>query len=216
MERVIVMRSRLDIAATIAGEAIVPIIITVLLGLLLYGLTLFQTHYAGFQIVVGSVISSVFFLTLRISRRDALATLLVLFVAQMGLIVRPPSLLHFGAGALFTASYAAALYVFYKAFYLRTIGLRHLHPLVLATIYLLFSLAVSTILILAGRIYLVVEAVRLLHGIETNALHSFVIGLGTGLGVFFLDNGIIRKIRASLATIRLAFKDAFRQFEKNL
>jgi hypothetical protein len=151
-----------------------------------------------------------------VSRRDAIAVLFVLFVIQMGLILRPPSLFRFGAGSLFTVSFAVSLHIFYKAFYLKMIGLRHLHPLVLAGIYLLFSLVVSTILILAGKIYQTVEPIRLLYAIETNALNSFVIGLGTGLGVFFLDNGIIRKIRASLTTGWMALKDAIRQFEKNL
>lgn len=212
----VIMQSRLGIVAVIVGEAVVPIILTVILGVIFYGLTLFNPHYAGFQIIVGAVISSLFFLTLRISRRDAFAVLLVLFVIQMGLILRPPSLFRFGAGSLFTVAFASSLYIFYQAFYLKSVGLRYLHPLVLAAIYALFSLLVSTVLILAGKIYQSVEPIRLLYGIETNALNSFVIGLGTGLGIFLLDNGIVKRIRATLGTAWTALKGAFQQFERNL
>jgi hypothetical protein len=213
---VVIMQSRLNIAATIVGEAVVPIVLTVILGVIFYGLTLFQPHYPGFQIIVGAVISSLFFLTLRINRRDAFAVLLVLFVIQMGLILRPPSLFRFGTSSLFIVAYASSVYIFYQAFYLKTVGLRYLHPLVLAAIYAIFSLLVSTILILAGKIYQSVEPIRLLYGIETNALNSFVIGLGTGLGIFVLDNGIIKRIRTTLNTAWTALKGAFQQFERNL
>jgi hypothetical protein len=210
------MRSRVDIAATIAGEAVVPVILTVILGFIFYGLTLFQPHYPAFQIIVGSVISSIFFLTLRVSRRDAFAVLFVLFIIEMGLVLRPPTLFRFGAGTLFTVAYATSLYIFYQAFYLKTVGLRYLHPLVLAAIYALFSLLVSAILVLAGKIYQSVGPIGLLYGIETNALNSFVIGLGTGLGILLLDNGIIRKIRTTLSTSWIALKGSFHQFEGRL
>jgi len=210
------MQSGLNSGARIVGEAVVPIILTVILGVIFYGLTLFQPHNPGFQIIVGAVISSLFFLTLRVSRRDAFAVLLVLFVIQMGLILRPPSFFRFGAGSLFTVAYATSLYIFYQAFYLKTVGLRYLHPLVLAAIYTILSLLVSTILILVGKIYQSVEPIRLLYSIETNALNSFVVGLGTGLGILLLDNGIIKKIRASLNTAWIALKGAFQQFERNL
>lgn len=210
------MRSRLDIAATIAGEAVVPIILTVILGLITYGWNLFVPHYSSFQILVGAVISSFFFLTLRVNRRDALAVLLVLFVIQTGLFVRPENFFRFAPSFLFTLAFASSLYVFYRVFYLKTVGLRYLHPLVLAAIFALSSLVVSTILILATQVYRSVEPIRLLYGIETNALNSFVIGLGTGLGVYFLDNGILSRIRASLNTAWKALKGTFRQFERNL
>ena len=210
------MRSRLNIVATIVGEAVVPIICTVVLGTIFYGLTLFQPRFSGFQIVVGAAISSVFFLTLRVSRRDAFAVLLVLYVIQMGLILRPRTLFSLGASSLFIVAYASSLYIFYQAFYLKTVALRYLHPLVLAAIYAIFSLLVSTILILAGKTYQSVEPARLLLGVEANALNSFVIGLGTGLGIFLLDNGIIKKVRTTWNTAWVALKGAFQQFERNL
>lgn len=209
------MRSNLNIVAAVAGESLVPIIITLMLGSIFYGWTLFVPHYVGFQIVAGAVISSLFFLTLRIHRRNAFAVLLVLFVIQIGLFARPAGLMGFAQHSLFTVSFASSLYLFYRVFYLKTVGLRYLHPLVLAAFFTMFSLLVSTILILGGKIYQTVEPIRLLHGIETNALNSFVIGLGTGLGIFLLDNGAIKKVQTLLNTTWVGLKHTFQQFERN-
>jgi hypothetical protein len=209
------MRSSLNSVATVAGESLVPITVTVILGLVFYGWTLFQPHYAGFQIIVGAVSSSIFFLTLRVDRRNAFAVLLVMFVIQIGLVARPPSLFRFTSHLLFAVAFASSLYIFHQVFYLKTAGLRYLHPLVLAAIFALFSLLVSAILILAGKLYHDIEPNRLLFAIETNALNSFVIGLGTGLGIFLLDNGIIKRIRTFLDTAWMALMGIFQRFEKN-
>lgn len=210
------MRSSLNIVATIIGESFVPIFITVIFGFIFYGWNLFTPHYFSFQIIAGAVISSLFFLTLRINRRDALAVLLVLIVIQLGLIVRPENFFQFTPAFLFSVAFASSLYLFYRIFYLKTVTLRYLHPLVLAAIFALFSLLVSATLIFTTRSYRSVEPIRLLYAIETNALNSFVIGLGTGLGVFLLDNGIIKKSRTLLNAAWAALKDTFQQFERNL
>lgn len=210
------MNSSLKTFRSVSATSLVPIFISLLLGYALHGRFLFQPQYPSFQIVAAAVTSSLFFLTLRVSRRDAFALFLVLVVLELGFLSRPPTVLWLLRDLVFKGALASSLYLFYTSFYLKTVDLRYLHPLVLATLMVLFNIAASILVIFMMRLDRSMEFSRLVSAIEFNAVCSLIVGLGTGAGVFLLDNGIVRKASEILASASKSLKDGFAQFGKNL
>ncbi len=209
------MHTDTNITSEIFCKSLVSIFFCLILGVVFYQWSLFNIHYTSFQIVVYSILGSLFFFSLQINVRNSFALLLVLFVLQCGLLTRSFRLGVLTRDTVFAAAVGASIYLYFASFYRRTIQLRHLHPLVLGTMFVLaFSLA-TLILELIERPSRLWET-RLLWALQINAINGFLVGLGIGLGILMIDNGYVTWTRIMVRRLFRSISASFRDFGDRL
>ncbi len=210
------MRSDAAIVATVLGRSLVSIACCLAVGLIVFQGRVCHPFFWTSQLVVLSIAGSVFFYTLRISRRNAFAVLLVLGVVTFGLLFRHLQPLLLFADLVFFATLGAALYIFFIGFYTKTVKYRNLQPLVLATLFAIaFSLA-TVVIALLDKLFGHPITFGLADAVLTNARYEFLVGLGIGLGVLLLDNGYIHRAGELLKRLLGALGQTFREFGERL
>ena len=210
------MRSDAAIVATVLGRSLVSIACCMIVGLIVFQARVFHPFFWTSQLGVFSVAGSVFFYTLRISRRNAFAVLLVLAVVTFGLLFRHLKPLLLFADIVFFATLGAALTIFFISFYSKTVNYRNLQPLVLATI---FALAFSLATLFVGAMDIAFgypPGYSLFEAMLTNARYEFLVGLGIGLGILLLDNGYVHWAGEMLKRLVGALGQTFREFGERL
>lgn len=209
------MRSGLNVITDVVGKSLVAILCCLILGFILYQWRLFNLYTPSAQIVLYGVIGSLFFFTLRISRRNSFAVLLVLFVIHLGLLLNQLRFASIAQQSVFYAAVASALYVFFAVFYRRAITYRSLYPLVLATLFAMTFFLATGILFLYQLAVPTYPSQQILQALEINVTNGFVIGLGIGLGVLIIDNGYLRRAKSALRPPFEGLIGTFRDFAQH-
>lgn len=211
-----VLRSDTNIISEIFCKSLVSVFFCLILGVAFYQWLLFNIHYPSFQIVLYGILGSLFFFSLQVNVRNSFALLLVMFVVQSGLLTRSFRLGLLTRDIVFVAAVGASIYLYFIAFYRRTLQLRHLHPLVLGTMFVLaFSLA-TVILELIERRIPGLSGGRLLWALQINAINGFLIGLGIGVGILMIDNGYVTWTRIMARRLFGSIVASFRDFGDRL
>ncbi|HTY39370.1 MAG TPA: hypothetical protein VMH23_19795 [Bacteroidota bacterium] len=205
------MQSNAAVVATILGKSLVSFVCCFIVGLVIFQGGVFHPQFWQSQIVMFSIAGSIFFYTLRVSRRNAFAVLLVLFVVSFGLLFRQNGLLRLAGDFLFFAALASALYGFFELFYTKTVTHRNLQPLVLATMFaILFAFATVLVSLLYSAVGHKVTT-SIFDSALANAKYEFLVGLGIGIGILLIDNGFIhwatRVLRRLLGSLRASFRE---------
>ncbi|MBF8296410.1 MAG: hypothetical protein HW389_2955 [Bacteroidetes bacterium] len=210
------MRSNAAIVATVLGRSLVSIACCFVVGLIVFQWRVFHPYFLTSQFIMFGIVGSVFFYTLRVNRRNAFAVLLVLFVVQVGLLFRDLRSAILLRDFIFFATLAAALYIFFIGFYMKTVRYRNLQPLVLATLFAIaFSIA-TLILGLLDETFFRPLASSLFEAILTNAKYEFLVGLGIGLGILLLDNGYVHRAGELTKHLLGSLGATFREFGERL
>jgi hypothetical protein len=211
------MRSNAAILATVLGRSLVSIACCFIVGLVIFQSKVFHPFFWSSQLLVFSVVGSVFFYSLRINRRNAFAVLLVMYVIQAGLIFRHIQPAMQLANAVFFLTLGATLYVFFVSFYTKSVNYRNLQPLVLATLFAIaFSLATLVIGFLDGVVFRLPVSSSLADAVFANARYEFLVGLGIGLGVLLLDNGYVAKAESYIGRVLGSVRATSREFGDRL
>lgn len=210
------MRSDAAIVATVLGRSLVSIACCFVIGLIVFQWRVFNPYFWTSQLITFGIIGSVFFYTLRVNRRNAFAVLLVLFVVQFGLLFRHIQFATLLRDFIFFVTLAAALYVFFVGFYVKTVRFRNLQPLVLATLFAIaFSIA-TLVLGLLDETFFHPLVSSLSEAILTNAKYEFLVGLGIGLGILLLDNGYVHRAGEVIKRLLGSLGASFREFGERL
>ncbi|MCX6134540.1 MAG: hypothetical protein NTU47_12060 [Ignavibacteriales bacterium] len=210
------MRSSEAIVATVLGRSLVSIACCFVVGLIVFQSRVFHPYFWTSQLIMFGIAGSLFFHTLRINRRNAFAVLLVVFVVTIGLLFRHLQPVMILRDSIFYATLAGVLYAFFTVFYVKSVRLRNLQPLVLAT---LFAIAFSIATVFLGFLdetFFRPVASSLFEAVLTNAKYQFLVGLGIGLGILLLDIGYVHRACVLIQRLLGSLGASFREFGERL
>lgn len=204
------------VIATILRRSIVSVMFCLFLGFIFYQWFIFDLRSSSFQITAFGIMGSVFFFTLRVHRRNAFAVMLVMFVLEIGLFWKSHQVDWIVGNLIFVASIAAAEYYFFARFYLGTIKLRFLHPLVLGALFVLaIGLATSCMTLFEIIVHGPLRW-SFLPVLELNTRNGMLVGLGIGLGILCIDNGYVRWTGQALRRVLGSLGASFREFGERI
>jgi hypothetical protein len=168
---------------------ITPIIITIvlgtlvsiLIGLLVSGIRIFNIYQLPFQYVASAIIASVFYAILQFSgRRDAFLVLVMLFVLGEGL-ERNFEIQNIIKNLLYIASAGITVYIYSEIIMPKISGLKFGKFLTFASLFTLYGVLLYFVLFLVHR------GERTLADAKKNGVEyisfQFLVGLGIGLGL---------------------------------
>jgi hypothetical protein len=160
------------------------------IGYIFYQSRIFNHRASVFSIPVYGLIGSIFFYSLRVNVKNALATLLVLFVMNSALITHATRLTYLLRDLFIIGTLSAAIYFFYQYFYNKNPKERWLEPLILSALVATFALVATSILVIINKAINTVT----FQWIYYIAKLYFLIGLGIGIGIILTEEPYSKKI----------------------
>lgn len=183
----------------VLANSVVALTTCLVMGVIFNGWSVFSFHSTAFQFVIYGTLGSLFFFSLKASRRDSLALLLVLFLVQTSLITRYHSSVFFLRDVIFFLAVSVATYIFFIYFHRPGQRDKWLEPLILAVLFALsFFVALVALHVFKG-VFLSFEQLRFV--IVPVMENGFLIGLGIGLGIVLVEIGALNWLRKKVKVL---------------
>ena len=165
---------------------IIPVIICIIPGCILYPGYIFKPYLSTFQIITTAFMGSVFLASLKITgMKNSIGLLIILMVLNSMLLTKPMESGNVTRDLFHYAALFLSLYFFFRVIYLKTPPA--LYPLYMTIIFAAVFFAVITILSLLKSIKMGAPLTYYLSTAAYPALVDAMIGFCLGLGTFIVD-----------------------------
>lgn len=174
---------------SIIQKSFIATLVTLLAGIIVYGLDVFEIHRPTFQFISTGILGSLFFFTLRnVGIRHALMVLFVFFFIMTGFLTRGYQHGMLLRDALYVAAVGATLFLYSSRVHRTDNPRQWLSPIILGALLGAVMLLALILLALAMPLIGQTRPAVLFPHIWPDIIMNMVVGIGLGTGIVACDS----------------------------